>query len=157
MLRGLVCSVLAALTATPAAALTVSFREGVNGYTATTPASFSFDGTLADDTLRIDISNASHPADSFAWLLFEKLVGAGAVPTGATVLSATLTGWVTNPFGSASLSFLLDEIASRPSGPGANVFDASGSFYDANLLSASHPGGCATSSSAIPPSRSSGT
>lgn len=153
MLRRLLALVLAlgSLVALPAAATTLSFQNGFEGYTGAEHVSYSFDGTQAEDDIRLDLPSASHPADSYAWLLFDDVVGAGAVPAGATVLSARLEGWVTNPFGSASVTRLLEELASRPFGPGASILDGAGSFYDAALVSASHPDGCATTSLCDPP------
>jgi len=146
MLRALAALALASLVAGPAAATTLVFQNGLDGYAGADHESFSFDGTGSDDRIRIDLPNESHPVDSYAWLIFEGLVGDGAIPAGATVLSATLEGWVTNPFGSASLTWLFGDVASRPAGPGASILDGAGSFYDAVLLSASHPDGCATTS-----------
>jgi hypothetical protein len=134
------------LGALPAAATTISFQNGVDGYSASDNASFSFDGTVSQDRIRVDLPNDSHPEDRYAWLLFEDVVGDAAVPEGASILSATLEGWVINPFGSASLTWLWGDIASRPSGPGASILDVAGSFYDATLVSASHAGGCGSTS-----------
>lgn len=142
---------LLSLAALPAAATTISFQNGAGGYAAADNESFSFDGSVSQDRIRIDLPNESHPEDRYAWVIFEGIVGDGLVPAGATILSATLEGWVTNPFGSASLTWLLDDIANRPNGPGASILDVAGSFYDAAGISASHPGGCATTSLCDPP------
>lgn len=150
-LPSLAAFALLSLAALPAAATTISFQNGFDGYASSENESFAFDGSVSQDRIRIDLPNESHPEDRYAWLIFEAIVGDGAVPAGATILSATLEGWVTNPFGSASLSWLLDDIASRPSGAGASILDVAGSFYDAALLSASHPDGCATTSLCDPP------
>jgi hypothetical protein len=126
--------------ASPAVATTLSFQNGFGGYTGTDNESYSFDGTISHDRLRLDLPNASHPDDSYAWLIFDDLFGPGAVPSGATILTATLEGFVTNPFDSATLTRLLADIASRPFGPGTSVLDGAGSFYDdTQLLSAAHP------------------
>jgi hypothetical protein len=150
MLRCLVALALG-LLALPAAAATLGFQNGFGGYAGADNESYSFDGAQSQDRIRIDLPNESHPVDSYAWLIFTGIVGEGAIPAGATVLSATLEGWVTNPFGSASLTRLLDEIANRPLGPSTSILDGAGSFYDETLLSASHPGGCATTSLCDPP------
>jgi hypothetical protein len=110
--------------ATPAAGTTLSFQNGFEGYTSADNESYSFDGTESHDTLRIDLPNDSHPDDSYAWLIFEDLFAPGALPTGANIVSATLEASVTNPFGSATLTRLLADIADRPYGPGASVLDA---------------------------------
>ena len=126
--------------ATPAVATTVSFQNGFGGYTGADNESYSFDGTESHDTLRIDLPNDSHPDDSYAWLIFQDLFGPGAIPSGANIVSATLEASVTNPFGSATLTRLLADIADRPFGPGASVLDGAGSFYDdTQLFSAAHP------------------
>jgi hypothetical protein len=151
VLRSLAVSALLSLAALPAAATTLSFQNGFDGYASSDNESFSFDGTVSQDRIRIDLPSESHPEDRYAWLIFEDIVGEGAVPAGATVLSATLEGWVTNPFESAALSWLFDDVASRPVGPGASILDAAGAFYDAALISASHPGGCVTTSLCDPP------
>jgi hypothetical protein len=151
VLRSLAAVALLSLAALPAAATTISFQNGFDGYAGADHESFSFDGTISQDRIRIDLANESHPEDSYAWVIFEGIVDDGALPAGATILSATLEGWVTNPFGSASLTRLLDDIASRPSGAGASILDGAGSFYDAQGISASHPGGCATTSLCDPP------
>jgi hypothetical protein len=151
VLRSLAALALLSLAALPAAATTISFQNGFAGYGAADHESFSFDGTVSQDRIRIDLANESHPEDSYAWLIFQGIVGDGGTPAGATILSATLEGWVTNPFGSASLTRLLDDIASRPNAASASILDVAGSFYDAQLVSASHPGGCATTSLCDPP------
>ncbi len=139
-----------ALVALPASALTISFQNGFAGYNGADHDSFAFDGSASKNRIRIDLANPSHPEDRYSWLIFAGIVGEGAVPEGATVLSAQLEGWVTNPFGSASVGRLLDDIANRPIGSGANVLAGAGSFYDAALVSASHPGGCVTTSLCAP-------
>jgi hypothetical protein len=146
VLRSLAALALWSLVALPAAATTISFQNGAGGYTSSDNESFSFDGTLSQDRIRVDLPNESHPEDRYAWLIFEDIVGDGALPEGATLLSATLEGWVINPFGSASLTWLFEDIANRPNGPGASILDVAGSFYDAALVSASHAGGCVTTS-----------
>jgi hypothetical protein len=151
VLRSLAAAALLSLAAPPAAATTISFQNGFAGYVDADNESFSFDGTVSQDRIRIDLANESHPEDRYAWVIFDDIVADGAVPAGATILSATLEGWVTNPFESASLTRLLDDIANRPNGPGASILDVAGLFYDAVLVSASHPGGCATTSLCDPP------
>jgi hypothetical protein len=135
-----------ALAALPANALTISFQNGVGGYAGAAHASYAFDGSTYKNRIRVDLTNPSHPENRYSWLAFAGIVGAGAMPAGASVLSARLEGWVTNPFGSASLTWLFDAIANRPTGYAASILAAAGSFYDAALVSASHPGGCATTS-----------
>jgi hypothetical protein len=66
---------------------------------------------------------------------------------------AVLEGWVRNPFDSATITRLLDDIANRPLAP-ARIDDAgvAGSFYDdSQNASALHAPGCATISSCDPP------
>jgi hypothetical protein len=135
-----------ALLAQPVSALTLSFQNGVGGYDGAEHASYAFDGWTYKNRIRVDLTNPSHPENRYSWLAFADIVGEGAIPAGATVLSARLEGWVTNPFGSASLTWLFDAIANRPTGYGASILAAAGSFYDAALVSASHPGGCPTTS-----------
>lgn len=134
------CSTFAlALTlAGPAAATTISFQNGVGGYAGADNESYSFDGTISQDQIRLDLPSASQPEGSYAWLIFEGIVGPGAVPAGAAIVSATLEGLVRNPFDIAHVTRLLDGIESRPFGPGADIRDAAGVFYDAALVSASH-------------------
>jgi hypothetical protein len=146
LLRAFAALALASLFALPASALTISFQNGFDGYEGSAHASFLFDGGATKNRIRIDLANPSHLEDRYSWLIFAGIVGEGALPAGATVLSARLEGWVTNPFGSASLTRLLDDIANRPTGSGASILAAAGSLYDALLVSASHPGGCATTS-----------
>ena len=123
----------------PAAATTISLQNGFDGYAAADNASFSFDGTTPRDLIRVDFPNAAQPAGSYAWVSFGGLIGTDAIPSGATILSATLEAFVSNPFGSASLTRLLADVASRPQGEGASVLDGAGSFYDdAALVSAAH-------------------
>lgn len=136
---------LALALAAPAAATTISFQNGFDGYTAADNASFSFDGSTPRDLIRVDFPNAAQPAGSYAWISFGGLIGLDAIPSGATILSATLEAFVSNPFGTASLTRLLADVASRPQGPGASVLDGAGSFYDdAALVSGAHPA-CADS------------
>jgi hypothetical protein len=150
LLRAFAALAFSSLLALPASALTISFQNGFDGYEGAAHASFAFDGSASKNRIRIDLANPSHLEDRYSWLVFAGIVGEGALPAGATVLSARLEGWVTNPFGSASLTRLLDDIANRPTGPGASILDAAGSFFDALLVSASHPGGCSTTSLCSP-------
>jgi hypothetical protein len=145
LLRALAALALA-LLAQPASALTISFQNGFDGYVGAEHASYNFAGAGYRNRIRIDFANPSHPEDRYSWLVFADIVGEDAIPAGATVLSARLEGWVTNPFGSASLTWLFDEIANRPSGYGTSILAGAGSFYDAALVSASHPGGCVSTS-----------
>jgi hypothetical protein len=146
VLRALAALTLLSFAALPAAATTISFQNGFAGYGGAANESFLFDGSDGQERIRIDLANESHPESRYAWVVFEGVVGEGAVPAGATIVSARFEGWVTNPFGSASLVRLLDDIANRPAGPGESILAGAGSFYDAQLASASHPGGCATTS-----------
>ena len=150
LLRAFMVLTCSSFFALPASALTISFQNGFDGYTGAAHDSFSFDGGASKNRIRIDLANPSHPEDRYSWLIFAGIVGEGALPAGATVLSARLEGWVTNPFGSASVSRLFDDIANRPMGPGANILAAAGSLYDALLVSAGHPGGCPTTSLCSP-------
>jgi len=144
-LRPLALAALLSLGAAPAAATTISFQNGFEGYAGADNQSFSFDGTVSQDRIRLDLSNPSHPDDRYAWLIFDGILGDGAIPSGATIVSATLEGFVTNPFDSASITRLLDDIENRPYAPGS-ITDpgVAGSFYDdSQIVSASH-GACAT-------------
>jgi MYXO-CTERM domain-containing protein len=88
----------------------------------------------------MDLPSASQPEGSYAWIVFAGLFGDGAIPDGATIVSATLEGLVRNPFGSAAAARLLADVASRPVGAGASVLDGAGSFFDdTQLVSAAHP------------------
>jgi hypothetical protein len=125
--------------ATPAAATTISFQNGFGGYASADNESYSFDGTTSQDQIRVDLPSISQPAGSYAWVIFGNLFAAGSVPAGATIVSASLEGFVRNPFGSATLTRLVDSIANRPLGIGASVLDGAGSFYDdTQLVSAAH-------------------
>jgi hypothetical protein len=149
--RGLSLAI-AALVAMAAArgdAATISFQNGVDGYTEADNRSFTYDGLVGSDTIRVDLPNAAQPAGSYAWIFFGDILGAGAVPEGATITGATLQGWVDNPFGSATVARLLGDIANRPADFGA----AAGTFYEddpAETDSASHAA-CATGSLCDPP------
>ena len=90
VLRSLAASALLLLAALPAAGTTISFQNGFGGYASSDNESFSFDGSVSQDRIRIDLPNESHPEDRYARLIFEGVVGDGAVPAGATILSATL-------------------------------------------------------------------
>jgi MYXO-CTERM domain-containing protein len=150
-LRSLPALALAALLATPAAATTISFQNGFDGYAGADNESYSFDGTVNQDQIRVDLPSASQPAGSYAWIVFADLFGDGAVPSGATIVSATLEGLVRNPFGAATLTRLLADVASRPFGAGASVLDAAGSFFDdTQLVSAAHPA-CGDAVECVPP------
>jgi len=132
--------VAALVLAAEASATTISFQNGFDGYTAADNESYSFDGTFNQDQVRLDLPNAEQPAGSYAWVIFEGLFGAAAVPEGALILSAALEGWVTNPFGVADVTRLLDDIANRPFGAGADILDAGGLFWDnKQLVPAFHP------------------
>jgi hypothetical protein len=140
LLRGLSAFSLVVALAAPAAATTISFQNGVGGYTGADNESYSFDGTTSQDQIRVDLPNTEQPEGSYAWVIFEGIFGVGAVPEGASVVTATLEGWVTNPFIVADVTRLLDDIANRPSGAGADVLDAGGLFWDnKQLVPAFHP------------------
>jgi hypothetical protein len=150
-LRSLPAFALAALLSTPAAATTISFQNGFDGYAGADNESYSFDGTLSQDQLRMDLPSASQPAGSYAWIVFTDLFGDGAVPEGATIVSATLEGLVRNPFGSATATRLLAGIESRPYGAAASVLAGAGSFYDdTQLVTVAHPP-CADAVECVPP------
>jgi MYXO-CTERM domain-containing protein len=150
-LRSLPAFALAALLATPAAATTISFQNGFGGYAGADNESYSFDGTLNQDQIRVDLPSASQPEGSYAWIVFTGLFGDGAVPSDATIVSATLEGLVRNPFGSATATRLLADIESRPYGAGASVLDGAGSFFDdTQLVSVAHPD-CGDPVECVPP------
>jgi hypothetical protein len=139
-LRSLFAFVLAASLAAPAVATTISFQNGVDGYAGADNESYSFDGTLQQDQIRMDLPSASQPEGSYAWIVFMGLFGDGAIPAGATIVSATLEGLVRNPFGAATATRLLSDIESRPLGAGASVLDGAGTFFDdTQLVSVAHP------------------
>jgi hypothetical protein len=121
---------LALVLAPPAGATTITFQNGFGGYAGADNESYSFDGTIHQDQVRVDLPSASQPDGSYAWVIFSGLIGAGAVPEGAQILSATFEGFVRNPFDVADMTRLLADIESRPFGPGANVLDAGGEFWD---------------------------
>jgi hypothetical protein len=148
-LSSLAIATVVAMGAAQAGAVTISFQNGVGGYTDADNRSFTYDGLVGSDTIRVDLPNASQPAGSYAWIFFGDIFGAGAVPEGVTITGATLEGWVDNPFGSATVARLLGDIANRPADFGASA----GTFYEddpAEASSASHAA-CATTSSCTPP------
>ncbi|MFI5321445.1 MAG: DNRLRE domain-containing protein [Myxococcota bacterium] len=114
----------------PAAATTISFQNGFDGYTGADNESYSFDGTTSQDQIRVDLPNAAQPDGSYAWVIFDGIFGAGAVPEGSVILSATFEGFVRNPFIVADMTRALDDIANRPYGPGTDVLSAGGVFWD---------------------------
>ena len=118
----------------PAAATTISFQNGFDGYAGADNESYSFDGTTNQDQIRVDLPNAAQPDGSYAWVIFDDIFGAGAVPEGSVILSATFEGFVRNPFIVADITRLLGDIGSRPSGPGADILDAGGIFWDNKQL-----------------------
>jgi hypothetical protein len=120
----------AALLAAPASATTISFQNGVDGYAGADNESYSFDGTIHQDQIRVDLPNAAQPEGSYAWVIFTGIIGDGAVPEGALILSASFEGLVRNPFVVADVTRLLADIESRPYGAGADVLDAGGAFWD---------------------------
>jgi hypothetical protein len=129
------------LGSSAAFASTMTFRQGENGYTAASNTSFFFDGSNASAQIRLDLPSAGQPDGSYAQLFFGDLVGSGAIPFGSAVLSATLQGWVTNAFESATVARLLLDIDDRPMGPD-RIDDAgvAGSFYDdATAVFGAHP------------------
>lgn len=137
--------------AAPAGAITISFQNGADGYTGADNHSFSYDGLTGEDVIRVDLPNASQPAGSYAWIIFEDIIDPTAIPAGSVISSATLEGFVDNPFGSATIGRLLDDIANRPADFGAA--GVAGTFYDddpAQLPSAAHAS-CMSSSLCEPP------
>ena len=118
----------------PAAATTISFQNGFGGYASADNESYSFDGTTNQDQVRVDLPNAVQPAGSYAWVIFDGIIGASAVPEGSVILSATFEGFVKNPFLIADITRLLGDIEDRPFGPGANILDGGGSFWDNKQL-----------------------
>jgi hypothetical protein len=150
-LRPLSALALAVLLAAPAAATTISFQNGVDGYAGADNESHSFDGTVSQDQIRMDLPSASQPAGSYAWIVFTGLLGEGAIPDGATIVSATLEGLVRNPFGAATATRLLADIASRPFGAGASVLDGAGVFFDATQLVSVAHADCGDAVECVPP------
>lgn len=148
-LSSLVVFGLAAMAAAQAGAATISFQNGVDGYTGADNRSFTYDGLVGSDTIRVDLPNAAQPAGSYAWILFDDIFGGAAIPDGTIITGATLQGWVNNPFGSATVARLLGDIANRPADFGASA----GTFYEddpSETDSASHPA-CATGGLCDPP------
>jgi hypothetical protein len=153
-LRSPLPALLVALTlAAPAAATTISFQNGFDGYTSADNESHSFDGTINQDQIRVDLPSVDQPAGSYAWVIFGGIFGAGAIPDGSLILTATFHGFVTNPFLIADMTRLLDDLANRPFGPGQSVLDVGGTFWDnKQSVPAFHPA-CAdlvTCSPAVP-------
>ena len=147
-LSSLATATVVALAAAQAGAVTMTFQNGVDGYAGADNRSFSYDGLTGEDVIRVDLPGTGVPG-SYAWIVFDDIVGPGAIPSGVTVTDATLTGWVDNPFGSATAARLLGDIANRP----ADFGTAGGTFYEddpAEATSAAH-GSCATTSSCSPP------
>jgi hypothetical protein len=149
LLRSLASAVALTAAVGTADAVTISFQNGVDGYTGADNESFTFDGLLSADVIRVDLPNMAQPAGSYAWIQFSDIIGPGAIPSGSVVSSAMLEGFVDNPFGSATAGRLLDDIANRPDDFGA----AAGSFYEddaGQLVSASHAA-CVSTSLCDPP------
>jgi len=132
--RSLSALALALALGAPAAATTISFQNGFDGYAGADNESYSFDGTIHQDQIRMDLPNAAQPEGSYAWVIFDGVIGAGAVPEGSVILSATFEGFVRNPFGVADITRLLDDIKNQPFGPGADILDAGGLFWDNKQL-----------------------
>jgi hypothetical protein len=148
-LASLVLATIVAMAAAQAGAVTISFQNGADGYTGADNRSFSYDGLVGDDVIRVDLPNAAQPAGSYAWIFFGDILGAAAIPDGATITEATLEGWVDNPFGSATVARLLGDIASRP----ADFGTSAGTFYEddpAEASSAAHAA-CASGGLCDPP------
>jgi hypothetical protein len=138
--RSLSALSLALALGAPAAATTISFQNGVDGYAGADNESYSFDGTSHQDQVRVDLPNAQQPEGSYAWVIFDGIFGAGAVPEGALILTATFEGFVRNPFIVADMTRALDDIANRPYGTGADILDAGGLFWDnKQIVPAFHP------------------
>jgi hypothetical protein len=135
--------------AAQAGALTISFQNGADGYTSSDNRSFTYDGVTEEDRIRVDLPNAAQPAGSYAWIIFGDIFGTDAIPEGATITSATLEGWVDNPFDSATAARLLGDIGSRP----ADFAAAGGTFYEddpSETNSAAHEA-CASGALCDPP------
>ena len=140
LLRFLPAFSLALALGAPAAATTISFQNGFGGYAGADNESYSFDGTTHQDQIRVDLPNAAQPEGSYAWVIFDDIIGAAAVPDGALILTATLEGFVRNPFIAADVTRALGDIADRPFGPGADILDAGGVFWDnKQVVPAFHP------------------
>jgi hypothetical protein len=142
LLRGLSAFSLVVALAAPAAATTISFQNGVGGYAGADNESYSFDGTTNQDQIRVDLPNAEQPEGSYAWVIFEGIFGASAVPEGALILTATLEGFVRNPFIVADVTRALGDIADRPFGPGADILSAGGVFWDNKQISPTFHADC---------------
>jgi hypothetical protein len=130
----------ALLGTSAASATTISFRQGEGGYSGASNTSFHYDGTSPFIQIRIDLPDELQPLGSYAHLLFGNIVGAGGIPAGGSVQSATLDGWVTNAFEGATVARLLQDIANRPMSPD-RIDDAghAGVFYDdTTAASATH-------------------
>lgn len=149
--RLLVAGALAALLAAPASATTISFQNGAGGYAGADNESFSFDGTIHQDQIRVDLPSVSQPAGSYAWVIFAGIIGEGAVPEGALILSATFEGLVRNPFEVADITRLLAAVESRPFGAGASVLDAGGVFFDNKQIVPAFHADCGNDVVCVPP------
>lgn len=110
------------------AAETVVFQEGVNGYTGASELSFDWDGGGGSSgQVRLDQPGGGQ-FGNYAALFFNDVFGTSPsqVPQGATILSATLDGFVTNQFNSATIHRLLQDVSNRPT---TAVTDGAGTFY----------------------------
>lgn len=142
LLRALSALSLTLALAAPAAATTISFQNGFDGYTGADNESYSFDGTTNQDQIRVDLPNAEQPEGSYAWITFAGIFGPDAVPDGALILTATFEGFVRNPFIVADMTRALADIAERPFGPGADVLSAGGVFWDNKQVSPTFHADC---------------
>lgn len=129
------------LIADVASAVTISFQQGVDGYAGGSQTSHDYDGTNGTNEIRAELPDLADPAGRYGWIMFADLFDPSAIPMGATISSATLTGFVTNAFGAGSvdLAQLLQDVANRPMGP-ASLADAgvAGTFYDAAAVTGNH-------------------
>ena len=136
------------LAADPAQAVILVFQNGVGGYAGADNQSYSFDGLQSFDTLYFDYPSFGQPEGRYAWLLFGGLIGPDAIPPGATIRRARVEGWVQNPFGSATITRLLDDIANRPPW----IHTVPGTFYDdTQAVSAAHGDSCQSFDVCEPP------
>lgn len=129
----------------PAQAVILVFQNGVDGYAGADNQSFSFNGLLTFDSIALDYPSFGEAEGRYAWLVFGDVVGLGpdAIPPGATIRAARVEGYVPNPFGSALITRLLDDIANRP--PWIDDASVPGVFYDdTQATSATHIDGCAS-------------
>jgi hypothetical protein len=125
------------LIADVASATTMTFQQGVDGYAGGANHSYNYDGSNRSTArIRIDLPDLAQPDGRYAWIFFDDIFDPTAVPMGSVISSATLSGSVLNPFGSADLAQVLLGIDNRPLAPGS-LPDGAGTFYGATIA-ASH-------------------